>query len=100
MVDWTLAVLNIVTGEMTQPRSLGHEPRGVSIFGNAAGRPVLFLATDDRILTYTLSPMRASRFYNSPGKNVAIAGAFLLLLAQGPGEWAINPEHKLGEAHS
>ena len=33
-------------------------------------------------------------------KNVAIAGAFLLLLAQGPGEWAINPQHKLGEARS
>jgi len=32
-------------------------------------------------------------------KNVAIAGAFLMLLAQGPGQWAINPPQKLQEAH-
>jgi len=31
-------------------------------------------------------------------KNIAIAGAFLMLLAQGPGQWAINPRLKLQEA--
>ena len=31
-------------------------------------------------------------------KNVAITGAFLMLLAQGPGQWAINPRQKLQEA--
>jgi putative oxidoreductase len=33
-------------------------------------------------------------------KNVAIAGAFLILLAQGPGQWAINAPQKLQEARS
>lgn len=32
-------------------------------------------------------------------KNVAIAGAFLLLFANGPGDWAINPRNRLKEAH-
>lgn len=27
-------------------------------------------------------------------KNIAIAGAFLMLLSQGPGHWAINPTQK------
>ena len=31
-------------------------------------------------------------------KNIAIAGAFLMLLAQGPGQWAVNPLQKLQEA--
>lgn len=31
-------------------------------------------------------------------KNIAIAGAFLMLLAQGPGQWAINSPQKLQEA--
>ena len=32
-------------------------------------------------------------------KNVAIAGAFLLLAANGPGYWAINTRNRLKEAH-
>ncbi len=31
-------------------------------------------------------------------KNVAIAGAFLLLVSQGPGQWAINLQRQLREA--
>jgi putative oxidoreductase len=31
-------------------------------------------------------------------KNIAIAGAFLVLYAQGPGQWALNPQPKLQEA--
>jgi putative oxidoreductase len=31
-------------------------------------------------------------------KNVAIAGAFLVLFSQGPGQWAFNPQPKLQEA--
>ena len=31
-------------------------------------------------------------------KNVAITGAFLMLLAQGPGQWALNPRQKPQEA--
>ena len=30
-------------------------------------------------------------------KNIAIAGAFLLLFSQGPGQWAFNPQLKLQE---
>ena len=31
-------------------------------------------------------------------KNIAIAGAFLVLFSQGPGQWAINPKSELQEA--
>jgi len=31
-------------------------------------------------------------------KNIAIAGAFLVLYAQGPGQWTLNPQPKLQEA--
>lgn len=31
-------------------------------------------------------------------KNIAIAGAFLVLYAQGPGQWSLNPQPKLQEA--
>lgn len=33
-------------------------------------------------------------------KNIAISGAFLLLVAQGPGHWAIGPRRQLQEARS
>ena len=72
--DWTLNVLDIVKGEITEPHPLGQIPRGVAILGSAAGAPILYLATDDRILTYALTPLKASRFYTSPGMNRAVAG--------------------------
>ena len=31
-------------------------------------------------------------------KNIAIAGAFLVLFSQGPGQWTFNPQAKLQEA--
>jgi len=79
---------------------------GLEIFGGIA----ILIGFQTRITAALLAGftvLAAIMFHNDFGqqmqstlfmKNIAIAGAFLMLLAQGPGQWAINPRLKLQEA--
>ena len=94
--QWTLTVVDLVTGRATEPMLLALVPRAVTLLAPPGSEPKLLIAATDRIAAYSLDPPGTSWYYKSPGENRAIAagGAALVAILRGGTLAIIDPARR------